>query len=237
MSKFNVGDTVRRIVKNFDAEMQVGTTHIVSSVQQTTITVKGHDWELSKEYFELVKSAGNKFKVGDTVQRIRKDHPRGLHKVGSTHVVTAVDLQGLHFDNSGTNNGYAEYYQVYQSPYLTPQDAFTRLINGEPTQACHNGEWLDINELDNVSVNFLLDVKCRVKPKTIFINGIEVVAPATRDEIKGCDVNVYVIRQGVSQVVPVTPREALTGGCYAWLTREDAYKAYKAICSALEGDK
>lgn len=179
----------------------------------------------------------SKFKVGDTVRRI--SGAWGNSSTGSEHIVRVVDVDGLRFEGDTVYVYSAEAYTLVQaapteSKYLTPQQTLENLLTDVPTQAMHCGEWLDINELDNVSVNFLRSMKCRTKPSTVRVGEYEVVKPLGEAHIVGLrGASAYGIDLLHCKVsyVPLA-----RGGQLLWETREDAYAALQAIKKTLLGE-
>ena len=184
----------------------------------------------------------SKFKVGDTV---RRTGGRGYKVVqGGLYVVSAVGLSGLDLEgipresenlyNYDSGNFELVQAATTESKYLTPQETLENLLTNVPTQAMHCGEWLDINELDNVSVNFLRSMKCRTKPETVRVGEYEVVKPQQRIDIEDTATR-YVIKQGLANVEEVQPDFLLDSRLF-WETREDAYAALQAIKKTLLGE-
>lgn len=179
----------------------------------------------------------SKFKVGDTVRRT--GGAWGNSSTGSEHIVRATHAGDLNFEGDTVYTySSAEYTLVQAAPtktkYLTPQEILENLLTDVPTQAMHCGEWLDINELDNVSVNFLRSMKCRTKPSTVRVGEYEVVKPQQRINIEGTRTR-YVIKQGLENVEAVQPDFLLDSRLF-WETKEDAYAALQAIKKTLLGE-
>lgn len=184
----------------------------------------------------------SKFKAGDTV---RRTGGRGYKVVqGGLYVVSAVglsglDLEGIPRESENLYNYDSGNFELVQaapteSKYLTPQETLENLLNDVPTQAMHCGEWLDINELDNVSVNFLKSMKCRKKPDTVHIGDYEVVKPLGAVQVgelnRASAYSIDLLHCKVSYV------RAVHGGQLLWETREDAYAALQAIKKTLLGE-
>lgn len=179
----------------------------------------------------------SKFNAGDKVRRI--SGAWGNSRTGSEHVVRAAHSDGLKFEGDTVYTYSAEEYTLVQadpteSAYLTPQQTLENLLHDVPTQAMHCGEWLDINELDNVSVNFLMSMKCRTKPETVRVGEYEVVKPQQRINIADTRTR-YVIKQGLANVEEVQPDFLLDSRLF-WETREDAYAALQVIKKTLLGE-
>lgn len=179
----------------------------------------------------------SKFNAGDKVRRI--SGAWGNSRTGSEHVVRAAHSDGLKFEGDTVYTYSAEEYTLVQadpteSAYLTPQQTLENLLHDVPTQAMHCGEWLDINELDNVSVNFLQSMKCRTKPETVRVGEYEVVKPQQRINIADTRTR-YVIKQGLANVEEVQPDFLLDSRLF-WETREDAYAALQVIKKTLLGE-
>lgn len=179
----------------------------------------------------------SKFNVGDKVRRI--SGAWGNSRTGSEHVVRAAHADGLKFEGDTVYTYSAEEYTLVQaapteSAYLTPQQTLENLLNDVPTQAMHCGEWLDINELDNVSVNFLRSMKCRTKPETVRVGEYEVVKPHSTVPTP-TDKTYFYIRSGLSSVFEERAGVMHTQALF-WETREDAYAALQAIKKTLLGE-
>ena len=186
----------------------------------------------------------SKFKVGDTVLRTDgRDYCMakngGIYEVASCTDAGGLELVGHPRGSGGLTMYSASSFELVQaatteSKYLTPQQTLENLLNDVPTQAMHCGEWLDINELDNVSVNFLRSMKCRTKPSTVRVGEYEVVKPQQRINIADTRTR-YVIKQGLANVEEVQPDFLLDSRLF-WETREDAYAALQAIKKTLLGE-
>ena len=183
----------------------------------------------------------SKFKVGDTIRRVGVP----LECVLQFDTLTVKTLT-----KDGTWLGVEEYsnpagdktpflarkFELVQAApteakYLTPQQTLENLLNDVPTQAMHCGEWLDINELDTVSVNFLRSMKCRTKPSTVRVGGYEVIKPY--QPTAKVQAGVYYSLNLNSGRVHETSSRAFG---YKWETREDAYAALQAIKKTLLGE-
>lgn len=177
----------------------------------------------------------SKFKAGDTVRRLVGGSPRYTAGTIST-VQEYLDDRNMFLVGASESAVMPQYYELvaYKSQYLTPQQTLENLLTDVPTQAQHCGEWLDIKELDNVSVNFLKSMKCRKKPETVRIGEYEVVKPQQRINIEDTRTR-YVIKQVLQNVEEVQPDFLLDSRLF-WDTREDAYAALQAIKKTLLGE-
>lgn len=186
----------------------------------------------------------SKFKVGDTIRRVGV--PLECLEQYSTLTVKTLTRDGAwlgvkeYSNPAGDKTPFlARKFELVQAApteakYLTPQQTLENLLNDVPTQAMHCGEWLDIKELDNVSVNFLRSMKCRTKPSTVRVGEYEVVKPQQRINIVDTRTR-YVIKQGLANVEEVQPDFLLDSRLF-WETREDAYAALQAIKKTLLGE-
>lgn len=231
MSKFNVGDKVRRI-KGFTGDtLVIGNVYEVTYCDNTNLKVVGDSGIYSPVYFELVQS--NAIQVGDTVRRtewvpvsLQTDYP--VMQVGSEFVVTDVDnvTGGIYFAETGSVGWWVQGFQKVEEPTverLAANVAAELLIEGaEPLQYYWRGEWYDVEHPQSVTVGRIRKVPFRHKPKTIEINGVPVPAPVKLKQ----DIKVYFadIGRGIVQEAYV--------GCPVvnyWATKEDAQAVLDAM--------
>ena len=173
----------------------------------------------------------NKFKVGDKVKL-----KSGLSCINLNHIDTytvlksyanAVGLIGLEYS-------YPEYgfNLIEQSDdnsvatgILTPLEASEALMNKDSLQIynINDNKWREfLGELKNITLEYLKHIKLRHKPKTVVINGVEVVAPVE-------------LPVGTKVWYPSVAckglQKGITGGGLSiyWLKEEDAQKALDAM--------
>lgn len=177
----------------------------------------------------------SKFKVGDTVRRtewvpvsLQTDCP--VMQVGATFIVKDVyeDLGLLYFDETGTVGWSSLGFQKVEEPTverLAANVAAELLIEGaEPLQYYWRGEWYDVEHPHSVTVGRISKVPFRIKPKTIEINGVTVLAPLKiNTETAGYwYINMYsgVVCRSTGSIII---------GAYTWATKEDAQAVLDAI--------
>ena len=183
----------------------------------------------------------SKFKVGDEVVRT---HPSSKLVVGETYIIKeilssipAIILEGYSNMYNLDNFELAEIDSrvVDTSEILTPLQVAEALINGDDLEYTYNGTiWMSA-EQEYGEVFFYNDgvYKYRVKPKTIVINGVEVVAPLTR---KPNQEFIYFINFFKSRVYQL-PTENLTfNHKYFWATKEDAQQVLNAMLIPFKED-
>lgn len=174
----------------------------------------------------------NKFKVGDKVVRVSETYGKAIK--GGIYEVSGVsdnewagscgiNLKG-HEGVSGKFNYESSCFDLYVDGILSPLEAADAILHKEPLQEfCeHTGKWFDFAcSLKGVTLDMLQNTKFRHKPKTVIINGVEVVAP------------VELPRYTEGYVPSVCYREVQTAsagkGRIMWATKEDAQKALDAM--------
>ena len=174
----------------------------------------------------------NKFKVGDKVVRASETYGKAIK--GGIYEVSGVsdskwagsygiNLKG-HESVVGKFNYESSCFDLYDDNLLSPLEAANAILHKEPLQEfCeHTGKWFDFAcSLKGVTLDMLQNTKFRHKPKTVIINGVEVVAP------------VELPRYTEGYVPSVCYREVQTAsagkGRIMWATKEDAQKALDAM--------
>jgi hypothetical protein len=180
----------------------------------------------------------NKFKVGDKVVRVSETYGKAVK--GEVYEVSGVSDNG-HFGSCGINlkehegvsgmfNYEASCFELYDDSILSPLEAAEAILHREPLQEfCeHTEKWFDFAcSLKGVTLDMLQNTKLRHKPKTVIINGVEVVAP------------VELPRYTEGYVPSICYREVQTAsagkGRIMWATKEDAQKALDAMLIPFKG--
>ncbi|QFP93545.1 hypothetical protein [Edwardsiella phage vB_EtaM_ET-ABTNL-9] len=174
----------------------------------------------------------NKFKVGDKVVRVSETYGKAIR--GGVYEVSGVSDKGClgnyginlkgHDGVSGKFTYEASCFELYIDGVLSPLEAADAILHKESLQEfCeHTGEWHDFAcSLKGITLDMLQNTKFRRKPKTVVINGVEVVAP------------VELPRYTVGYTPSLCHREVQTAsagkGRIMWATEEDAQKALDAM--------
>ena len=173
-----------------------------------------------------------KFKVGDKVVRVSETYGKAIK--GGVYEVSGVsdnewagscgiNLKG-HEGVSGKFNYESSCFELYDDNILSPLEAAEALMNKDNLQVFDSdaNKWYGFhNELRNITLEDLKHIKLRHKPKTVTINGVEVVAP------------VELPRYTEGYVPSICYREVQTAsagkGRIMWATEEDAQKALDAM--------
>lgn len=174
----------------------------------------------------------NKFKVGDKVVRVSETYGKAIK--GEVYEVSGVsdnewagscgiNLKG-HECESEKFNYESSCFDLHDDGVLSPLEAADAILHREPLQEfCeHTDQWFDFAcSLKGVTLDMLQNIKFRRKPKTVVINGVEVVAP------------VELPRYTEGYVPSICYREVQTAsagkGRIMWATEEDAQKALDAM--------
>lgn len=183
----------------------------------------------------------NKFKVGDKVVRVSETYGKAIK--GGVYEVSGVsdksewagscgiNLKG-HEGVSGKFNYESSCFDLYDDNILSPLEAAEALMNKDNLQVFDSdaNKWYGFhNELRNITLEDLKHIKLRHKPKTVIINGVEVVAP------------VELPRYTEGYVPSICYREVQTAsagkGRIMWATEEDAQKALDAMLFSLKGEQ
>lgn len=174
----------------------------------------------------------NKFKVGDKVVRVSETYGKAIK--GGVYEVSGVsdnewagscgiNLKG-HEGVSGKFNYESSCFDLYVEGVLSPLEAAEALLNRQELQVFDESDnkWYRFYcDLSDVTLKDLESIKLRHKPKTVIINGVEVVAP------------VELPRHTEGYVPSICYREVQTAsagkGRIMWATEEDAQKALDAM--------
>lgn len=174
----------------------------------------------------------NKFKVGDKVVRVSETYGKAIK--GGVYEVSGVsdnewagscgiNLKG-HEGVSGKFNYESSCFDLYVDDVLSPLEAAEALLKGDELEVIttKKGGWQTLDKHQNsVTVKNIKYWKFRRKPKTVVINGVEVVAP------------VELPRYTEGYVPSICYREVQTAsagkGRIMWATKEDAQKALDAM--------
>lgn len=220
-----VGDVIKRIRGSVADTIRVGNTYTVRAVGQGGLWVEGDEGHYAPQFFELITRPSN-IQVGDTVRRtawvptsLQTDYP--VMQVGAAFEVTNVhhNTGVLYFDETGTVGWSIKCFQKVEEPTverLAANVAAELLIEGTaPLQYYWRGEWYDVEHPHSVTVGRISKVPFRIKPKTIEINGVSVLAPVKLKQ----GTKVYYADIGRGNV-----QEAYVGGAVInyWATKEDA---------------
>lgn len=230
MSKFKVGDTVRR-VKGFEGDtLVIGNVYVVSYFDPNNVQVVGDSGRYAPEFFELVQP--DVIQVGDTVQRtesvpvsLQTDYP--VMQLGAEFVVDdTCDGAIVYFKETDSVGWSLSAFQKVEKPVperLAANVAAELLIEGtEPLQYYSAGQWFDVKYPTMLTVRNIIDTPLRRKPKTIEINGVTVLAPVKLKQ----GTKVYYADIGRGNV-----QEAYVGGAVInyWATKEDAQAVLDAM--------
>lgn len=178
-----------------------------------------------------------KFKVGDKVVRVSETYGKAIK--GGVYEVSGVsdnewagscgiNLKG-HEGVSGKFNYESSCFDLYVDGILSPLEAADAILHKEPLQEfCeHTGKWVVFAcSLKGVTLDMLQNTKFRRKPKTVIINGVEVAAPAKKDDIEQY---FYTVNFSENTVHTIDKVYIDNGFKYYWATKEDAQKALDAM--------
>ena len=130
----------------------------------------------------------NKFKVGDKVVRVSETYGKaikgGVYEVSGVsdkaHLGSyGINLKG-HEGVSGKFNYEASCFELYDNGNLSPLEAAEAMLKDKDIEFLSevNGEWRSVGKpYSQQCLKTLSEFKLRLKPKTIIINGVEVVSP------------------------------------------------------------
>lgn len=186
----------------------------------------------------------NKFKVGDKVVRVSETYGKAIK--GEVYEVSGVSDNG-HFGSCGINlkghegvSGMFNYesscFDLYVEGVLSPLEAADAILHKEPLQEfCeHTGKWVVFAcSLKGITLDMLQNTKFRRKPKTVVINGVEVVAPAKKDDIEQY---FYTVNFSENIVHTIDKVYIDKGFKYYWATKEEAQKALDAMLIPFKGE-
>lgn len=174
----------------------------------------------------------NKFKVGDKVVRVSETHGKAIK--GKVYEVSGVsdnewagscgiNLKG-HEGVSGKFSYESSCFDLYVDGVLSPLEAAEAMLKDKDIEFLSevSGEWRRVGRpYSQQCLKTLFKHKLRHKPKTVVINGVEVVAP------------VELPRYTVGYTPSLCHKEVQTvsagKGRIVWATEEDAQKALDAM--------
>ena len=174
----------------------------------------------------------NKFKVGDKVVRtglsVGKALQGGVYEISEVFPLISnrlgINLEGHETNGIARFQYYSSGFELYDYNILSPLEAADAILHREPLQEfCeHTGKWVVFAcSFKGITLDMLQNTKFRHKPKTVIINGVEVVAP------------VELPRHTEGYVPSICHREVQTAsagkGRIMWATKEDAQKALDAM--------
>ena len=233
MSKFKVGDKVRRI-KGFTGDsLVIGNVYVVSYYAPCKVQVEGASGKYAPEFFELVQP--EVIQVGDTVRRtesvsvsLQIDYP--VMQLGAEFVVDdTCDGAIVYFKETGSVGWSLSAFQKVEKPVperLAANVAAELLIEGtEPLQYYMSGIWNDVHVPHVWTIENLREVPFRRKPKTIEINGVTVLAPLNLENVQPKQ-EVWVVIIASEAVCKTTYREHIQN---CWATKEDAQAVLDAM--------
>lgn len=174
----------------------------------------------------------NKFKVGDEVRLVY-----GARNIfnnlgdGNVYVVEHIKSDGVKLKGLFTYYHYSLFeivenlFDLYVDGVLSPLEATEAMLNKDSLQVYDSnaGKWYGFHsELRDITLEDLKHIKLRHKPKTVNINGVEVVAPVE-------------LPVGTKVWYPSVAckglQKGIAGGGLSiyWLKEEDAQKALDAM--------
>lgn len=238
MEKFKVGDEVTLKEDISSIYLKHNKYYVVDKVFDDKLFVQGVDFKYDSKIFDLVKeSSMNKFKVGDKVVRVSRTYGKaikgGVYEVSGVsdkaHLGSyGINLKG-HDGVSGKFTYEASCFELYVDDALSPLEAAEALMNKDRLQVFDSdaNKWYGFhNELRNITLEDLRHIKLRRKPNTVIINGVEVVAPAKKDDIEQY---FYTVNFSENIVHTIDKVYIDKGFNYYWVTKEDAQKALDAM--------
>lgn len=184
----------------------------------------------------------NKFKVGDKVVRVSETYGKaikgGIYEVSGVSDKAcfgsyAINLKG-HDGVSGKFTYEASCFELYIDDVLSPLEAADAILHKEPLQEfCEDtGEWHDFAcSLKGITLDMLQNIKFRRKPKTVIINGVEVVSPV--EAYLSLDI-LFGLNMANNKPYKILGRDAHPE-VYYWATEEDAQKALDAMLLPFKG--
>lgn len=185
----------------------------------------------------------NKFKAGDKVVRVSETYGKAIK--GGVYEVSGVsdnewagscgiNLKG-HEGVSGKFNYESSCFELYDDDVLSPLEAAEALLKGDELEVITSKteDWQPLDKHRNsVTVKNIKYWKFRRKPKTVIINGVEVVAPAKKDDIEQY---FYTVNFSENTVHTIDKVYIDKGFNYYWATKEDAQKALDAMLIPFKG--
>ena len=130
---------------------------------------------------------------------------------------------------SGKFNYESSCFDLYDDNILTPLEAAEALLNRDNLQVFDSdaNKWYTFhNELRNITLECLKHIKLRHKPKTVIINGVEVAAPAKKDDIEQY---FYTVNFSENTIHTIDKVYINNNFKYYWATEADAQKALDAM--------
>lgn len=238
MNKFKVGDEVTLKEDISSIYLKHNKEYVVDKVFDDKLFVQGVDFKYDSKIFELVKESNmNKFKVGDKVVRVSETYGKaikgGVYEVSGVSDDEWADSCGInlkgHEGVSCMFNYDASCFELYVDGILSPLEAAEAMLKDKDIEFLSEviGEWRRVGRpYSQQCLKRLTKSKLRLKPKTIIINGVTVLAPLTR---KPNQEFIYFINFFKSRVYQL-PTENLTfNHKYYWATKEDAQQALDAM--------
>ena len=242
MNKFKVGSKVRLVsgARNIVNNLGDGNIYVVEDIKSDGIKLKGLFPYCHYSLFEtaetLERNIMKKFKVGDKVVRVSETYGKAIK--GGVYEVSGVS-ENEHFGSCGINlkghesvsgmfNYEASCFELYDDSILSPLEAADAILHREPLQEfCeHTGEWVVFAcSLKGITLDMLQNTKLRHKPKTVVINGVEVVTPTDENSIGH---KFYIVDVPAEKVHEVYSKYVEHFKHY-WATEEDAQKALYAM--------
>lgn len=230
--------------RNIANNLGDGNIYIVEGIKSDGIKLKGLFPYYHSSLFESVEilkeNNMKKFKVGDKVVRVSETYVEAVK--GGVYEVSEVshnewvgsygiNLKGHKVEGMGKLNYESSCFDLYIDDVLSPLEAAEALMNKDKLQVFDSdaNKWYGFhNELRNITLEDLKHIKLRRKPKTVIINGMEVVAP------------VELPRYTEGYTPSLCHREVQTAsagkGRIMWTTKEDAQKALDAMLIPFKGD-
>ena len=184
----------------------------------------------------------NKFKVGDKVVRITSGYGEvmkgGVYEVSEVSDKSFLNSYGINLKGHETILGKFTYeassFELYVekdlTEMLTPVQAAEAILNKGKLQVFDSdvNKWYGFHcDLRNITLEDLKHIKLRHKPKTIVINGVEVPAPMSNEEIINCKDRrtSFYIELAHKRVYS----KRIFGSQIVWATKEDAQQVLDAM--------
>ena len=179
----------------------------------------------------------NKFKVGDKVVRVSETYGKAVK--GGVYEVSGIcdknewassfriNLKG-HEGVSGEFSYESSCFELYDNGNLSPLEAAEAMLKDKDIEFLSevNGEWRRVGRpYSQQCLKTLSKYKLRHKPKTVIINGMEVVAPINTVTL-GYPDKVWGLNLTRKSVYSTTGH---TNKGLFWATEEDAQKALDAM--------
>ena len=177
----------------------------------------------------------NKFKVGDEVVRVSETYGKAIK--GCVYEVSDVSNKGSLFSyginlkdhevvGMGMFNYEASCFELYDDNILSPLEVAEAMLNGEDLLYLNYlNNWAEAGKSLDYSLKFLSKEKFKRKPKTVTINGVEVVAPV--EAYLSLDI-LFGLNMANNKPYKILGRDAHPE-VYYWATKEDAQKALDAM--------